>query len=94
MALTTNVKLAKKLGLFFIAMFLFRTFYDYHSDQYNWSIISYEDSTNISDNFISDNPIRAESNRSALDVDQIEDNTLKKITTSTEVIKYYQFLLK
>ena len=93
MALTTNVKLAKKLGLFFIAMFLFRTFYDYHSDQYNWSIISYED-TNSSDNYFSDNHIRAESNRSALAVDQIEDNNLKKITTSTEVIKYYQFLLK
>ena len=77
MALTKNFKLAKKLGLFFIAMFLFRTVYDYHSDQYQWSIISYKD-TNISDNFISDNPIRAERNRSALDVDQIEDNTLEK----------------
>ena len=88
MAISTNFKLAKKLGLFFIPIILF---YNFHSNY--WSIISYED-TNSGDNFFSDNPIRAESNRSALDVDQIEDNTLKKITTSTEVIKYYQFLLK
>ena len=86
MAISTNFKLAKKLGLFIIPIILI---YYFHSDL--WSIISYED-TNSSDNFFSDNPIRAESNRSA--VDQIEDNTLKKITTSTEVIKYYQFLLK
>ena len=88
MAISTNFKLAKKLGLFIIPIILI---YYFHSDL--WSIISYED-TNSSDNFFSDNPIMAESKRSALDVDQIEDNTLKKITTSTEVIKYYQFLLK
>ena len=72
MAISTNFKLAKKLGLFFIPIILF---YNFHSN--HWSIISYED-TNISDNFISDNPIKAERNRSALDVDQIEDNTLEK----------------
>ena len=79
MAITTNIKLAKKLGLFFTPIFLF---YNFHSD--HGSIISYED-TSISENFISDNHIRADRNKSA--PDQIEDSTLKKMNNSIKVTK-------
>ena len=83
MAMTTNFMMAKKLGLLFIPIFLFYNFHNGH-----WSIIFYED-TNISANFISDNPIRADRNKSALD--QIEDSILKKMNNSIKVTKLNQF---
>ena len=88
MAMTTNFMMAKNLCLFFISIFLF---YNFHSG--HWSIIFYED-TNISQNFISDNPIRAERSRSTLDVDLIEANTLKNMNNSTKVKQLKLFPLK